>query len=112
MKFSALWTGIVGAPLIWLIVLELNYALSPAACRSGDKSALLIGTSVALVLSFTAAFIAWRSWHAAGSVMATTAGDPVTRGRFMALAGLGLSALMTLLIIASFLPITIREVCD
>jgi len=112
MSLFALWTGIVGGPLVWLIILEFNYALAPAACRSGDKSGLLIGTSVALVLSLIATFIAWRSWHAAGAVLATATADPVTRSRFMALAGLGLSALMTLLIFASFLPITLLGVCD
>jgi hypothetical protein len=112
MSLFALWTGIVGGPLIWLMVLEFNYAFAPAACRSGDKSDLVIGTTVALVLSLIAAFVAWRSWHAAGPVVTTAGGDPLTRGRFMALAGLGLSALMTLLIIASFVPIGILEVCD
>ncbi len=112
MSLFALWTGIVGGPLIWLIVLEFNYALSPAACRSGDKTSLIIGTSVALVLSLIAAFIAWRSWHAAGPVVTTGAGDALTRGRFMALAGLGLSILIIVLIAASFLPIAVLEVCD
>jgi|RhiMetdeSRZDD1v2_1073273.scaffolds.fasta_scaffold241374_3 hypothetical protein len=112
MSLFALWTGMVGGPLIWLIVLEFNYALSPAACRSGDKSALIIGTSVALLLSLIAAFIAWRSWHAAGPVVTTAAGDALTRCRFMALTGLGLSVLIIFLIMASFLPIAILEVCD
>ena len=112
MSLFALWTGIVGGPLIWLIVLEFNYAMSPAACRSGDKTGLVIGTSVALVLSLIAAFVAWRSWHAAGPVVTTAAGDALTRSRFMALAGLGLSILMIFLIMASFLPIAVLQVCD
>lgn len=112
MSLLALWTGMLGGPLIWLIVLEFNYAWAPAACRTSDKSGLVIGTTLALVLSLIAALIAWRSWHAAGPVVTTAAGDPLTRGRFMALAGLGLSALMTLLILASFLPIAFLGVCD
>jgi uncharacterized membrane protein YidH (DUF202 family) len=112
MNLFGLWIGILGAPLVWLAHLELNYSLSAGACRSGQKSALLLGTLIALVLSLAAAFAAWRAWRSTEAATATEQDNPTSRSRFMALAGLGVSALMVLLVTVSFLPIAVLEVCD
>jgi TRAP-type C4-dicarboxylate transport system permease small subunit len=112
MKKTTLWIGIVGAPLVALAYLEVSYSLTPWACRSGQKSELIIGTLIALILSMAAALVAWRTWRVVAGTAARDESDEISRSRFMALAGLGVSALMALFIIASFLPIVVLEVCD
>jgi hypothetical protein len=109
MNKTALWIGIVGAPLVALAYLEVSYSLTPRACRSGQKSELILGTAIALILSMAAAWVAWRTWRV---VAGAAASDEISRTRFMALAGLGVSGLMALFIVASFFPILLLAVCD
>jgi ABC-type long-subunit fatty acid transport system fused permease/ATPase subunit len=56
--------------------------------------------------------VAWRTWRVVAGTAARDESDEISRSRFMALAGLGVSALMALFVIASFLPIVVLEVCD
>jgi hypothetical protein len=112
MNNSALWLGLVGAPIVWLAHLEINYSLTPSACHSGQKTALIIVTAIALVLTIVITLIAWRSWRVTGATFATEAGDVIGRCRFMALAGLGVSAIVVLLVLANFFPIVVLGVCD
>jgi hypothetical protein len=112
MKPLSLWTGIVAGPLIWLVYLEASYALTPSACIAGNKQILGASTLAALLAIALTVWVAWRSWRASGATTATEAGNPATRSRFMALAGLGLSALSFLVVLASAIPIVVLGACD
>jgi hypothetical protein len=61
------WSGIVGAPLVFLTALSAGYALVPWACRSQHHGVLDLVSVVALVLTLGAtvwAALGWRRTHA------------------------------------------------
>jgi len=68
------WSGIVGAPLVFLTALSAGYALVGWACRSQHHGVLDLVSVVALVLTLGAtiwAALGWRRAHAgAGSPLA------------------------------------------
>jgi hypothetical protein len=112
MSLAALWTGLLAGPLVWLIYLQINYMLVPWVCHSGHKAVLVWVTAAALIITLAVTFIAWRAWHSAGATAATEDDNRFGRGRFMALTGIGLAALSTLLVIVSFIPIFVLGACD
>jgi hypothetical protein len=112
MNISTLWTGLIGGPLIWLLYLQINYALVPWTCHSGHKGVLLLIAAITLVATAATGFIAWRAWHLTGANEQTEEGGPIGRSRFMALTGIGIAALTTLLVAATFIPIVVYQACD
>ena len=67
MTLPALWLGMVGGPIAWLLYLQLSYMLAPRACQAGDKTALAVVAVVALVATIAITIVAWRAWHASGA---------------------------------------------
>jgi len=112
MSLIALWTGMLGGPIVWLAYLEAAYALTPSACVAGNKHVLALVTLAAFVATAAIVFLSWRAWRASGAETATEHGDIIGRSRFMALSGLGLSTLSALLVIASAIPIAVLGACD
>jgi hypothetical protein len=112
MSLIALWLGIVGGPIAWLIYLQASYVLAPSACIAGNKSALTIALIVALIATLLITFLSWRAWHISGANAVTDEGDAISRSRFMALSGLGISALSALLVLASAIAIFVLGACD
>lgn len=112
MNLIALWLGIVGGPIAWLVYLQASYVLAPSACIAGNKSALGIALLIALIATLLITFMSWREWHATGANAVTDEGNAISRGRFMALSGLGISALSALLVLASGIPIFVLGACD
>jgi hypothetical protein len=106
------WIGILGGPLVWLAFLQVNYMLAPSACLSQNKTTLGIITMIALFGTLAAAFAAWRAWHQTGATSQTEEGGAIGRGRFMALSGIGLSALFAVVVLASAIPIIFLGACD
>jgi hypothetical protein len=86
--------------------------LAPSACLSQNKVMLGIVTVVALFGTVAPAFAAWRAWHHTGATGQTEEGGAIGRSRFMALSGIGLSALFALVVLASAIPIIFLGACD
>jgi hypothetical protein len=112
MNLIALWIGILGGPIAWLLYLQVSYMLTPSACTAGNKNVLAIAMVVALIATLAITFVSWRAWHASGATSVTDEGGVLGRSRFMALSGLGISGLSVLLVVASAIPIFILEACD
>ena len=104
-------------PLVWLILLETHYVLSYVACETRETWFMHLATGAALVIVTTAAVFAWRGSH----------GDPLTpehpspplsdetrrqRARWMSIAGVALSALFLLMILAMEVPIVVLRTCQ
>jgi hypothetical protein len=102
-----LWLAIVIGPLAWLVYLTTAYALVPWACRrpTGGLIALLAAGMVALALSTAGLVSAWQAWRRAGNGAAT-------RTRFMALTGIGTSAIFVLVVVAGMLPLLLLSPCS
>ena len=93
------WSGIVGAPAVFLAALSAGYALVPWACRSQHHGVLDLVSVVALVLTLGAtlwAALGWRRAHASG-------GSPVgARDEFLAQLAVASGAISTLAVIAQW----------
>jgi hypothetical protein len=92
----ALWTGVLGGPIIWLTSFEANFALAPWACEFKNKAALFLVTIVALILVAASGWLAWREWNSVGKVWPGEEGGALGRERIMAGAGLLTSAMFFL----------------
>lgn len=113
MRVLALVTSNLAAPLTWLVFLETEYALVPWACRHGSRHhpALFVVAAAALLIATGSGLLGWREWRLAGR----RRGDeppPLGRSAFMALTGIGSSAIFTLLILASSALLLIFTACD
>ncbi len=113
MRRLALLTGLLGAPLAWLLYLEINYALVPWACRHGHPRhpVLYLVATAALLAALASGALAWREWRLAGRRSSDEA-PPPGRAAFMALTGLANSALFALVILAAALPLAWLSACD
>jgi hypothetical protein len=101
-----LWLAIVIGPLAWLAYLQTAYALVPWACKrpAGGIIALLAVGVFALALSTAGLATAWQAWKRVGRAGAPP-GMATGRTRFMALTGIGTSALFILVVVAGMLPL-------
>ena len=110
MSARRLWLAIVIGPLAWLVYLQTAYALVPWACRrpTGGLIALLAAGVLALALSTAGLATAWSAWRRGGQ----SAGTATARARFMALTGIGISALFVLTVVAGMLPLLLLAPCE
>ena len=93
------WSGIVGAPLVFLTALSAGYALVPWACRSQHHGVLDLVCLVALVLTLGAtvwAALGWRRAHAAA------ASPFVAREEFLAQLAVASGVLSSVAVIAQW----------
>ena len=111
-ELRALWTGLLLAPIAFLLNLEAAYALVPAAC-SARTQLLVHGVHlVCLLLAILGGVTAWGRWNAGGRTWPGDAGDPMSRSRFMAGLGLLVSAMFALVIVAQWIPSFVLSPCQ
>lgn len=123
---AALWFGLFGAPAVWSVQLMLGYALAAHACYPEMTPRLvpvipglwaleLVISLVALAIGAGAAVVAIRSWRAARprreAAEARLLEVAEGRVRFMALAGVLVSMLFLLGILANGLPLFLVGAC-
>jgi len=109
MKAAAPWAGLVGAPLAWLSMLLAGYALVPWACRSGHQAILHVVVLATVATIATSAVVSWHAWRRGSAALDRPAAG---RARFLAWLGFAFAALLTLLAIASEVPVLVLRACD
>jgi len=110
----ALWAGILAGPLAWGAQLQVSYSLTQTACATGHQWLLHLVSLAALAVAVAGTALAARLRRrlGAGSTGSTNEGDPlISRSRFMALFGMGLSGFFVLVIAAQWLPSWILGAC-
>ena len=107
-----LWLSVLAGPTIWFAGLLANFALAPWACTLNWKAALFVVTLVSLAISAASGLLAWKLWREAGVEMPGEIGGAVAHERSLALAGVLLSALFCIVIIAQAVPNIILAGCD
>jgi uncharacterized membrane protein YidH (DUF202 family) len=95
----ALWFGLLGPSFLVLLNLEISYALTPWACRTGDHIIMTGATALILVADLIAGLGASR--HLRRDWLEDTV---LTRPAFTAMLGVLLSALGAVVIIAQWMP--------
>jgi hypothetical protein len=108
----ALWTGLLLAPVAFLIDLEVAYALVPTACSTRTRLPVHLVHVTCLLLALFGALTAWRCWRATGAAWPGEAGGPLARSRFMAGVGMLVSGLFALVIIAMWIPSFLLDPCQ
>lgn len=116
----SLWFGLVGGPLIYSLHFLTVYLLAEAACQANLLRYRVLGleaitfwvlflTVVAAVLTGYATWIAYRNQQ---QTTGNNAQDHAGYASFMAFVGLWLSAIFTVLIVATGLPALFLVLCD
>lgn len=108
----ALWTGVLGGPLVWLCSFEARFALAPWACTFQNKWALYAVAFAALVLCLVCAAVAWREWKSMGEGGPSSAGGALARGQFMAIGGIALSVGCAMIVVAQAIPEFLLGACE
>jgi hypothetical protein len=111
-ELRALWTGLLLAPIAFLLDLEVAYALVPTACSTRNQLPVHLSHFACLLLALFGGLTALRCWRLTGSTWPGEAGDPLARSRFMAGLGLLLSGFIVLVIIAMWIPSFILDPCQ
>lgn len=120
MASALLWFGVLGAPSAWAIQLTLNYSLeewfacAPSTTDPGRvlgasvPTAALLTSSVLTVIAVAAGIVSlscYRKISANGDAVAQ-------RAKWMAVAGIMNSVLYLIIILASFGPPLLLDVCE
>jgi hypothetical protein len=114
-RIAALWTGVLGGPIVWFALLQVNYTLSYVSCETRQKWFLHVAVLAAIALVSMAGYLAWRHGPPEDTQDRTS---PVTRStgevraRWMSLAGVGLSLWFIVVIIAMEIPILTLKICQ
>ena len=106
-----LWLGLLTAPLVFLLHLEVNYALVTQLCQSTHKIAISLVTLAALLVSVVGGLIAWRNWQEAGRKLPGEGGGIIEPSRLMSAVGVFISLLFIVILIAQLIPQFIFDPC-
>ncbi len=98
------WTGVLGAPLIFLVHLEIAYLLVPLACDGGTPLIVHVAAVAAIALAAGAGLLALGAWHRNGREWPDASASAAARDRFLGVLGGLLSALVVVALIAQWIP--------
>jgi hypothetical protein len=107
-----LWTGLLLAPIAFLLNLEVAYAMVRPACTSGSRLPVHVVHAVCLVLAALGAVTALRRWRLTGETWPGGEGGRLSRSRFMSGVGLLLSLFIVLVIVAQWIPSFVLSPCQ
>ena len=103
--------GVVVGPIAVLLNEELIYVTNMWACGTGKQMAMHVVPIICLTLTLGAGLLAWRDWDHVGRGVEDEAATVDSRSRFLALAGMAISALSALIILAQWLAIFVFGAC-
>jgi hypothetical protein len=110
---GVLWAGVLAAPLAMLVELQVNYALVVWACKAGGREwPLHLVALAALAVSVAGGLLSWRNWRLAGGKLYDEDAGVMPRSSFMAAVGVMFSALISLVVIAQWIPVFIHGPCQ
>jgi len=103
--------GVVVGPIAALANEELIYVANMWACGTGRHLAMHVVPLICLVVTLGAGFLAWSDWVRVGRGVEDEAATIDSRSRFLALAGMAISALSALVIVCQWLAIFVFGAC-
>ena len=107
-----LWVGLLLAPLVWWLHLEINYVLVPFACARHSHLLLHGVTLISLLIAGSGLLVAWRNWEKVGRTWPDSGAGAVSRSRFMAVGGILSSGMFLLVILAQGITAIILNPCQ
>ena len=121
---AVLWAGVVGAPVLWLALLQTNYVLAYPACAERTNAWLHSVTAAAMALMVLVAIGAVYVWRTdppeqrTGPARFDEQHDPIGEDpsraarHFAAMVALLLSGLFVLLVAGTWIPSFVLHPCD
>ena len=106
-----LWLGLLTAPLVFLLHLEINYALVTQLCQSEHKVAMYLVTLAAVLVSAAGGLVAWRNWQEVGRKLPGEGGSIIEPSRLMSALGVFISLLFIIILVAQLIPQFIFDPC-
>jgi hypothetical protein len=98
------FSGLIGAPLIWLIALQTGYVLAYQACDDRSRSWVAVPTAIAIAAA------------AATLIVSLVARQQARRSHepqpLLAKVGVGLAAMMVIVLVASLAAPLMLQPCD
>jgi nitrate/nitrite transporter NarK len=104
--------GAIGAPLAALYMQVSAYAGVQWSCGHRNPITVHVIPVIFLLLATIALWLSWRDWSAVGRLARAEGATVSERTRFIALAGLMLSAFGIVLILAMWLPMIVFNPCQ
>jgi NO-binding membrane sensor protein with MHYT domain len=98
------FTGLIGAPLIWLTALQTGYVLAYQACDSESRYWVTVPTALALAAAAATVLISLAASRRAKKLL-----EPQP---LLATLGLGLAAMMVIVLAASLIAPLLLRPCD
>jgi hypothetical protein len=83
--------------------MQIAYVMVPWACIHHGQVWIHVLGAVAVTVAASGAWVAWRAWKEAGSDAPGDGGGVVSSARLLAVGGLSMSALITLLIVMQWI---------
>ena len=108
---SLLWTALLAPPIVWAVQFEICYALVPFRCYGGTRAPLYAFTTVALLLTIAAGFLALINWRTVDRVWPNESTRPGSHIAFMSVLGLMSSLLFSLILIAEIIAVAVLHPC-
>ncbi len=121
MSSALLWFGALGAPIAWALQLTINYsfeewfACAPSTTEPGRVLGVEVPTlavAVSLVLGAVAVAAGVAAFSCHRKLSAAVSDEVTTRALWMARAGIMNTALYLIIIVASFGPPLLLDVCE
>lgn len=103
--------GVLLGPVVALINQQAIYAVNMWACGRGMHGTMHIAPALCLIVSLGAAWTSYRDWRAAGSGVEDEEATVLTRSRFLAILGIGISLFSSLIIVAQWAAIFVFDPC-
>ena len=107
----ALWTSVLGGPLVFLLNLEVSYVMVDWACNTGNDWALHLAHIVSLVLAATCAVLGLTLLRRVTADDPGGAGRSDARSRLLATLGILSGTLFAVSIFAQWIGVMVLGTC-
>ena len=105
-----LWLGVLGPAVTWLLYLQTAYLLVHYACKNGDRTSLHISSAIFLVTAITLGALGSLQ-NPRGSIAGELEEQTLSRIRFMSRISLMQGVEFALIIVGSWIAISILNPC-
>lgn len=110
-ELLAIWAGVLGPGLIFLIHLQVGYMLVPVDCERDTRLLAHAASVVGILLAAGLGLLALRTWRQRGERWPDASASIVSRDRFLGAVGCLLAGLTILTLVAQWIPVFFIDPC-
>jgi hypothetical protein len=106
------WVGLLLAPVTFFLHLQIGYVMIPWACVHNQNIWLHVVGIASVVLAALGCIAAWRTWMTGGRNVPGDHGGAIARTRMLGAIGLGIGALITMILFVQWVAALFIGVCQ